>query len=172
MKRRSFLATLGVSTAPFTTGCLAPIEDALDDTPAQLGWVGIYNFHPEPQEFEVQIKREGDVVHELRHKLDGHVDENKPGIVPIPAVALKCTWGDAPGPYTLRGRVAGGRWAEVVLDQVFDDESPDCIKVRGELFSGLKGMVRFEADGFSWHPRTCDDPPSYRKRCAFRNSDS
>lgn len=167
-RRRTYLNALGTAAVACSGGCLSGVRSSLSP-PARLGWVAVGNYSADPQRCEVQVVRAGTVVHESSHEIPGREEDRRYGDV------LDCTWGDERGPYTLRGRVAGGEWAEVALDEAFDDPSVDCVIAEGRLhFSTPAGRLAYEADGFSWWPQDdwCDSVPSYEGGCPFANEET
>jgi len=164
LRRRTFLTGLGAGAVSLSGGCLDLLGGESDAHP-KLGWVVVKNYHPDPQHFEVQIKREDTVVHESSHEVDGKPAERIPGDV------LECTWGNDPGSYILRGRVADGEWVERSTTQVIDesasmDGTTECIIAEGAY--GKYGSHRFGWLVQDW----CEEVPTYEGGCSFANSNS
>jgi hypothetical protein len=159
VRRRDFLALAATSSVGLSSGCLDLIRGSSPSHP-QLGWVAVENYHPDQQRLEIEIEREDTVVHESRHELAGKPESRIPGAV------LECTWGDEPGPYTLRGRIADGDWVERVVDHTIDEETPKCVIAEG-------AYARYGSTEFGWLIQDwCEEVPSYQGGCSFANSNS
>ena len=157
--RRDFLALAAASSVGLSSGCLDRIRERSTSHP-QLGWIAVKNYHPDPQRLEIEIKRKDTVVHESSHEIGGKPESRIPGEV------LECTWGDEPGPYTLRGRIANGDWVERVVDNTIEEETPECVIAEG-------AYARYGSDEFRWLIQDwCEEVPTYRGGCAFANSKS
>lgn len=155
MKRRALLASLGAATATTTAGCLSSIEDHLDTT-VRLGWLGAHNFDTEPHAFDLRVERNGETVHESSHEVEEREDPVVHGAV------ADCTWGDAPGDYTVRARVDGGEWAARELSEIDEayEGDVDCVVSKVEY---REGRVEILIRG------GCDRVDSYDGGCAFAN---
>lgn len=155
---------MGTSTVTLSSGCVDLISGE-SNTPPRLGWVAVKNYHSDPQRIEIQIEREDTVVHESSHEIDGKPAGSIPGDV------VECTWGDDPGPYVLRGRVAGGEWVERAITRVIDesasmDGTTECVIAEG-------AYGRYDSPRFGWLIQDwCAEVPTYEGGCTFANSDS
>jgi len=158
--RRSFLASLGASTVVLSSGCVDGIRGG--SSRPRLGWLAVKNYHPGPQRIEIQVLREESVVHESSHEIAGKQGGRIPGDV------LECTWGDDPGPYVLRGRLAGGEWRErsvarTIEDSAVMDETTECVIAEG-------AYARYGSHRLSWLIQGwCGEVPSYDGGCSFAN---
>lgn len=161
MKRRPFLASIGVTTAGLGSGCLERLRGR-SSPPPRLGWVSVSNYSADPQQFQVEIHRDGELVHESTHEVAGKPPERIPGDV------LECTWGEERGPYTLRGRVAGTGWVERSVEDALssDGGTPDCVVAEGVYGRGNSENFAFEV------VPDCGGVPTYEGGCAFANSNS
>lgn len=155
MQRRQVLAALGLTAVSGGAGCTAPLR-AVTTSPPRLGWMAVANYSPKPHRFRIEIERDGERVHESTHRLEGKPEGRIPGEV------LDCTWGEAPGPYTFRGRVDESDWIErTVADALASYEgTPDCVIARAVYRSEL---------GFEVSPG-CDGVSSYDGGCGFANA--
>lgn len=162
MRRRALLASVGSVATVTSSGCLGFLDEGSDPSP-RLGWVAVSNYTPEPRRFRVEIERDGSVVHESTHEVAGKTEGEVTGEV------LECTWGDARGPYTLRGQVDGGGWVEravedAVAEKASIEGTPDCV-----IVDGVYG--RDGSDGFAFEVQDwCEDVPGYDGGCSFANS--
>lgn len=161
MQRRAFLASVGLSTLTVSAGCLDSVRDAFAQPP-RLGLVAVTNENSEPQRFQIQIERDGEQVHESTHHVEGKTERIIPGDV------LECTWGDARGPYTLRGRVNETEWVEQSVADALTtyEENPDCV-----IAEAIYGRGTSENFVFGVHPN-CESVPTYTGGCSFANSNS
>ncbi|MFB6296476.1 MAG: hypothetical protein ABEH66_06530 [Halobacteriales archaeon] len=160
MRRRTLLASGGIAAMGLLGGCVgAPRE-----TPPRLGWVGVHNYSSEARRFRVEILREADVVHESTHEIEGRSEDTIPGEV------LECTWGEEPGPYTIRARVDGGEWVEQsIADAIEDDptmEDPDCVVTTVQYMMGISETFTFRVRD------TCGAVSGFDGGCSFANSET
>lgn len=162
-RRRSFLALLGASSIAVSSGCVGSIRGGRSHP--RLGWVAVKNYHPEPHSFDIQILRGETVVHDSSHDIEGNPEGRIPGTV------LECTWGDAPGPYTLRGRLGDGAWTERPVAHAVDesamlDDTTECVIAEG-------AYARYGSHRFTWMIQDwCEEVSTYDGGCAFANPDS
>ena len=155
MKRRALLAALGVATSTATGGCLGSVADRLDET-VQLGWLAAHNLDAEPHGFDLAVERNGESVHRSSHEIDGKDDDFVHGVV------ADCTWGDAPGGYTVRARVDGGEWVTREISEVDGtyEGDVDCAIAEVEYRNGATS-VAFQGG--------CDRVDDYDGGCGFAN---
>lgn len=156
--RRRLLSIVGSVPLLTLSGCLDQfISSSLPAT--TLGRVVIRNYHDDPQEFEVQILRDGTVVHESSHELDGNPQRT------ISWKPLECTWGDELASYTLRGRVIDSEWTELDVSLAIEnsdimDETTECVIASGNFDrqgeDSLTWIIRDECDELSDREGGCD----------------
>lgn len=148
MRRRALLASAGASMAALTGGCLGTVRDALHS--ARLGWLGVTNYDSDPHRFRVQVRRDGELVHDSTRRIRGGSDDAGEGI--------ECTWDEGDGPYHLMGRVDGGQWVQRSVDAALDG-APDCATARAVYDDHDSGELAF-------HVRAgCDRAADRERRC-------
>lgn len=130
MNRRTLLASLGGVIATSNAGCLETIKDRFDKQPQRqfrLGWLSAGNTDTKPQQIDLRVKEDGNVVHQSSHKLQGQ-DETGSKDEPQIAVA-ECTWGDTADDYTIHARVNGNSWISKSITEVDMAGHPntDCV---------------------------------------------
>lgn len=153
MRRRALLVAVGATATTAAIGRFASPDDRLDAT-MRLGWLGTANFDADPHQFELRVERDGEQVHHSSHEVRG-----QDGNVVHGAVA-DCTWGSAPGEYTVFARVDGGEWTERSSS---DFESYN----RADVTCGV-AEVRYRSETCEIAFReTCDQIPEYDGGCAF-----
>ncbi|WP_433623949.1 hypothetical protein [Halomicrococcus sp. NG-SE-24] len=167
MNRRSFAASAGLAALAFGTGCVDTLRDAFG-RPPRLGWLAVSNYSHEPQRFQIQIERAGETIHDSTHRVEGYPETRQGEVATIPDDVVDCTWEDARGPFTLRGRVGDAEWVERPIDEdrSSDEGTADCVVADAEY-----GRIHSENVVFSVSPR-CREVPTYEGGCSFANSDS
>ncbi len=159
LRRRQLLSALGMTSVTVTSGCIWP--PGTGSAAPRLGWVGVDNYSPEPQRFEVRIERDGDRVHASTPRVEGKTQET------IPGDPLECTWGDARGPYTLAARTADTAWVETTIDasRTAEEEPVDCVIVEIAYDPSMRpDEVVFEVFA------DCEVVPGYEGGCSFANT--
>jgi len=156
MRRRALLASAGTSIASLG-GCLGTVRNAFHSV--RLGWLGITNYDTEPHRFRIQVRRDGDLVHDSTHRIRGGSETVAPG------TSVECTWDGTPGSYHLMGRVDGGQWVTQSVDAALDGR-PDCATARavyddlgdGELAFYVRAGCDRAADRDDRCPSVGSDP--------------
>lgn len=130
MDRRTLLASLGGVIAASSAGCLETINDRLDKQSQRqfrLGWLSAANTDTKPHQIDLQVKEDGNIVHQSSHKLQGQDEKGSKG-EPQVAVA-ECTWGNTADDYTIHAKVDGGEWMSRPVHTVDTTGYPhtDCV---------------------------------------------
>ena len=134
MKRRTLLVSLGGGLTVSTAGCIGFARDRLDRQPKRqfrLGWLSAANTDTEPHQIDLQVKEDGNVVHQSSHELQGQ-DKAYPKGEPHIAVS-ECTWGSGADDYLIRARVDENDWIAKSITAVDTRGHPntDCVVAQG-----------------------------------------
>jgi|GEM_PF-1553805 len=126
MQRRTFLASTCVLLTPFHAGCLSSIREFRTSS-VQLGWFGVHNADPESAHtFALEVKRDGEVVHESVHEVDAAEEFENSGLHSDGAVAA-CDWGQTAGDYIVRVCVDGEESVEESALEFARENGADCV---------------------------------------------
>jgi len=134
MKRRRLLATAGSALTVTSTGCLGFFED--EEPTVRLGQVIVSNADVDPHEMQVEVHRDGEVVHQSGGVIPPE-DDRMGGYV------AECTWGDTPGEYVVVAE-ADGESAESNLTQRYGDYA-DCVMAM-VMYREQDGLLVLSAD--------------------------
>lgn len=148
MNRRRFLA----ATTPCllaTAGCLDYFED---EPTVRLGWLAATNTDTVPHEFELELFRDGELVHQSSAEVpakEGGISES---------YVADCTWGEEAGEYVVTAHTEDGQSAELNLTDGITEEV-DCVvaTARYDEYGNL---------GF-WRSVGCEQVDGYDGGCAF-----
>lgn len=112
MKRRNFLALVGVAT---TTGC-STVTGVFGGTQhAGLGEMAVENFHTEAHTLRVQVESDGTLVTDRTFTLDGRAEGH------IDSREVECGWAESAGPYVVQARHDPSTdWTSLVFEDEFD----------------------------------------------------
>lgn len=141
MRRRSFLATIGLSATASTAGC---IDSALDggERGIQLARFSVGNLDSDPHRFDLRVERDGETVHRSTHRVRGTSEDIIHGAV------ADCDWGTTPGTYEVFVRVDGGEWTAKPLSEVRDGwrDSVECATAHAEYYENGNLWIRLRDD--------------------------
>lgn len=153
--RRSVLRTLGSGAIAATTGCVDSVSDRLDST-TKLGWVGVSNLGASAHRFELRVSRNGDIVHQSSHRLQGDGGS-------VEGASNSCVWMQTAGSYTIKIRIADGEWISQSVDEGIEG-STECAFVH-VVYDG------WNQDQFAFFVEPgCERVSQYDGRCRLTNS--
>ncbi len=143
--------------AALSGGCLGTVRDALHSV--RLGWLGVTNYDSDPHRFRIQVRRDGDLVHDSTRRIRGGTETVAPG------EGIECTWDEGDGSYHLMGRIDGGQWVERSVDAALDG-TPDCATARAVYDDLDSGELAFYVRA------GCDRAADREERCPNVGDDS
>lgn len=148
--------------ATSSSGCLEFSRDVFDSS-STIGWIGVMNYDTESHQFEVQVKRDGTLIHESSHTIPERGDPI------IHGTALDCTWGDTAGKHKIRARIDGNEWIEQSVDGAIDG-TVECVTVRVQYGDQTDAVDRRVSDSLDIFIReNCEDVSEYNGGCEFAN---
>lgn len=139
MHRRQFVAWSGTALAFGLAGCSTLGAEAREGV--VLTHVELGNASPDPQEFDVLVTHDGEVVHWAAHEVEARVDDEELGgeVVEIDAP-------EEPGSVEVYVRV-GERWERTDFDsERYDGEEVIVTATYGLPEAGVLRLSRVESD--------------------------
>jgi hypothetical protein len=130
MNRREILAAIGAGGISIGSGCAGTIQHRLDRQPNRqfkLGWLSAANTDIRPHKIVLQVKENGNLVHESSHELKGQDREGSKGKTQF--TVAECTWGNGADDYIIRARIDGNEWINKPINAVDTTGYPnvDCV---------------------------------------------